>query len=117
MTSDDIKALRKELRCTMRELAGALDVAPALVVAWENEEQFPTKRLIKAMDRLRREGPTAVPRARRKRKRLPAASPWALLAEPELWNVFRKLLAHDELRRRVVELAEQYDDPGEDSAR
>jgi hypothetical protein len=36
-----------------------------------------------------------------------------VLADPELWRVVRKLLAHAELRKRVTELAAGYSDPAE----
>ena len=53
MERDDIKSLRRELRCTSRELAHALGVEAKLVLAWEDEQAFPTKRNIEAMNKLR----------------------------------------------------------------
>ena len=111
VTSEDIKALRKELRCTTRELAAALGLDHAVVMAWEDEEQFPTKRSIKLMERLRAEGPGSVPRKRRGRKK--GKDAMQVLADPELWGILRKLLVHEDLRRQVVELSSHYDDPND----
>ena len=111
MTADEIKALRKELRCTSRELAEAIGVDLAVVMAWEDEEMFPTKRHVKQMEALRARGPGAVPRKRRGRN--PTASPMKLLADPEVWSLFRKLLVHAELRERAIELGSHYPEPEE----
>ncbi len=111
MTPDDIKALRKELRCTTRELAEALGLELAVVMAWEDEEQFPTKRSIKMMEKLRAQGAGSVPRKRRGRKK--GQSPMQVLADPDLWTLMRKLLAHEDLRKQALELASHYDDPNE----
>lgn len=113
MSPDEIKALRKELRCTTRELAEALGLELSVVMAWEDEEQFPTKRSIKMMEQLRSQGPGAVPRKRRGRKK--RQSSMQVLADPDLWTVVRKLLAHEELRKQVLELASHYEDPTEDT--
>ena len=53
MTPEEIKALRQELSCTARELAGALDLEQDTVLAWEKGEQFPTKRYVDSMEDLR----------------------------------------------------------------
>ena len=60
MSPDDIKALRKELNCTARELAVALKVDQKEVMAWETGELFPTKRFVDQMRTLRDKGPSAV---------------------------------------------------------
>lgn len=111
MTAEEIKALRKELRCTSRELAEALGVELSVVMAWEDEEMFPTKRHVKAMGALRDKGPGAVPRKRR--GRAASGSPMKLLADPALWGLIRKLLAHAELREQALKLAEAYPEPEE----
>ena len=38
MSPDDLKALRKELSCTAKELAHALDLEQGTVLAWEKGE-------------------------------------------------------------------------------
>jgi transcriptional regulator with XRE-family HTH domain len=108
MSPEDIKALRKELGCTARELASALGVEQETVLLWERGELFPTKRFVTRMDELRRVGPTAIPRRKKGAK-----TPQAMLADPELWKLFRKLIAHPELRGAAMKLAEGYDDPAE----
>lgn len=113
MSPDQIKALRKELGCTARELGAALGVDQQTVLAWEREELFPTKRLCDAMAELRAKGPAAIPRKPR-RKGAPQ-TPMAALADPEVWRLLRKLVAHADLRAAVEELAEGYQDPAEEA--
>lgn len=109
MTGEDIKALRGELACTARELAGALGVEQEDVLAWERGERFPTKRHVDAMTKLRAAGPTAI--ARKPKKAAAAADPLRGLADPELWQLLRKLLAHPALRDEVRAIAARYADP------
>ena len=109
MAPEDIKALREELSCTARELAAALGLEQDEVLSWERGDLFPTKRLVGKMEELRKRGPSAIPR---KKKSAPA-SPHALLADPTLWRLLRKLIAHPELRTAVMKLAEPYADPAE----
>jgi transcriptional regulator with XRE-family HTH domain len=109
VTAEEIKTLRKELRCTSRELAEALGLELSVVMAWEDEEMFPTKRHVTQMEKLRTQGPGAVPRKRRGRGA--TGSPLKLLAEPEIWGLIRKLLVHAELREQVQKLAEAYPEP------
>ena len=108
---DEIKKLRQTLRCTPRELGEALGVDAKTVMAWEQDDQFPTKRYVDAMDQLREEGPGAVPRLRRGGRSNPPLM--QLLNDPELWRLFRKMLAHKELRDKAAKLAESYDDPSD----
>lgn len=110
MSPEDIKALRQELGCTARELAAALGVEQDAVLAWERGDLFPTKRLVGKMDELRQKGPSAIP----KRRRGPATSPFQAMADPALWRLVRKLVAHPELRAAVMKLAEPYADPAEE---
>ncbi len=111
MTPEEIKALRQELGCTARELSAALGIEQEAVLAWERAELFPTKRLVSKMEELRKLGPAAVPKQRRKSA---GGSPMAALASPELWKLVRKLAAHAELRAAVSKLAEAYSDPADD---
>ncbi len=109
MTPEEIKALRRELACTAKELAGALDLEQATVLAWERGELFPTKRYVDRMEELRKKGPGAVPR-----KAKGTANPVQALADPLVWELVRKLAAHKKLRDEVAKLASAYPDPAED---
>src|SRR5690606_17046797 len=95
MKPEEIQALRRQLRCTPRELAEALGVPLEVVMAWEDEQQFPTKRYIERMQQLRERGPDAI--VRRRGRGRAGDPPLKLLAEPELWAIFRKLIAYPEL--------------------
>jgi transcriptional regulator with XRE-family HTH domain len=114
MSPEAIKALRQELGCTARELAGALEVDQETVLAWERADLFPTKRHVDRMEDLRRRGPSAVPRKQRRRNA--PASPVHALADPALWRLLRKLIANAELRAAVEKLAEAYPDPADEPA-
>jgi transcriptional regulator with XRE-family HTH domain len=109
VSPDEIRALRKQLKCTMQELAAALGVAARTVIAWEDAEMFPTKQYIDKMKTLAEAGPSAI--VRKGRRRAEAGSPMQALADPELWRLLRKLIAHPQLRKKAEELSEAYDDP------
>jgi transcriptional regulator with XRE-family HTH domain len=113
MAPEEIKRLREELGCTARELATALGLEQETVLAWERAELFPTKRYVAKMEELRRKGPSAIPR--KPKRAAAAASPMAVLSDPETWRLVRKLVAHAELRREVARLAEAYPDPAEEA--
>jgi transcriptional regulator with XRE-family HTH domain len=115
MAPEDIKALRDALGCTARELAGALGLEQETVLAWERGELFPTKRFVGLMEELRRKGPASVPRIKSKKKSA-QGSPVELLADPEVWRLLRKVLAHPELRAAALQLADSYADPAEPTA-
>jgi transcriptional regulator with XRE-family HTH domain len=104
---DEIKALRKELACTAKELAGAIGVDQPTVLAWEKAELFPTKAFIDRMAELRTKGPSAIPRKARGAETDPLKS----LADPKVWELLRKIAAHKKLRDEVAKLAEPYPDP------
>ena len=105
MTPDDIKALRKDLACTAKELAQALGIEQATVLAWEKGELFPTKPFIDKMEALRARGPGAVP------KKAKGGDPMQQLGDPAFWEVVRKIAAHKKLRDEVVKMAAAYPDP------
>jgi transcriptional regulator with XRE-family HTH domain len=109
VTGDDIKTLRKELSCTAKELAAALGVDQATVLAWERAERFPTKAYVDAMIDLRAKGDGAVPR-----KSKAGGDPVKSLADPIVWELLRKIAAHKKLRDDVARLAEKYSDPAAD---
>jgi len=108
MTPDELKALRKELACTAKELAAALDLEQATVLAWERGELFPTKAYIDAMNALRARGPGAIPRKAK------GDDPLKALADPMTWELLRKIAAHKKLRDEVAKLAAKYKDPAGD---
>jgi transcriptional regulator with XRE-family HTH domain len=105
VTPDDIKALRKDLACTAKELAQAIGIEQATVLAWEKGELFPTKPFIDKMNALRARGPAAIPKKAR------GDAPMKVLADPALWELVRKLVANKKLRDEVVKLAAAYPDP------
>jgi len=109
VTPDDLKALRKELACTAKELAQALGMEQATVLAWENGEQFPTKPYIDAMEQLRERGAAAIP------KKSKGENAMKVLADPALWQIVRKLVANKKLRDEVAKLAASYPDPAHDT--
>lgn len=108
MTPDEIKALRRELACTAKELAQALGTDQATVLAWEKGDLFPTKASVDKMAELRARGPGAIPRKSK------GADPIKVLADPALWELVRKLAAHKKLRDEVQKLAAAYPDPAQD---
>lgn len=105
MTPDEIKALRKDLSCTAKELAAALELEQATVLAWEKGDLFPTKQFVGKMLALREKGPSAIPRKSK------GKTPMQALSDPLVWEIVRKLLAHDKLRAEVEKLAAAYADP------
>jgi transcriptional regulator with XRE-family HTH domain len=105
MTPDELKALRKDLACTAKELAQAIGIEQATVLAWEKGELFPTKPFIDKMHALRSKGPAAIPKKSR------GDAPMKVLADPALWELVRKLVSHKKLRDEVVKLASSYPDP------
>jgi hypothetical protein len=110
---DEIRALFVKLDCSSRQLADTLGVPHREVMDWEVEKRFPTKRHVARMKELAEEGPNAIApkRSATLRARREAASPIEALADPAVWAIVRKLLAHPAFRLRVAELARDYDDP------
>jgi transcriptional regulator with XRE-family HTH domain len=109
VSPDDIKSLRKDLSCTAKELAQALGIEQATVLAWEKGELFATKPYVDKMEALRAKGPSAIP------KKAKGEAPMKVLADPQLWELMRKLLAHKKLRDDVMKLASGYADPKDES--
>ena len=110
MTPEELKALRTELKCTAKELAGALSLDQATVMKWESGELFPTKKYVDAMETLRAKGPSAIPRKAKGAQ----PTPMRVLADPGLWELVRKLVAHKKLRDDVTKLAATYTDPSDE---
>ena len=109
MKGEDVKALRKELGCTAKELGAALGLDQATVMGWEKGDLFPTKVYVDQMNVLRSKGPGAIPR-----KAKAGADPVKGLADPQVWELLRKIAAHKKLRDDVAKLAEKYPDPAAD---
>jgi len=109
VTPEEIKALRKDLACTAKELAQAIGIEQSTVLAWEKGDLFPTKQFIDKMNKLRERGPAAIPKKAR------GDSPMKVLADPALWELVRKLAAHKKLRDEVTKLASTYPDPKDET--
>jgi transcriptional regulator with XRE-family HTH domain len=108
---DELKALRKELSCTAKELAGALGLEQSTVLAWEKGDLFPTKQFIDKMETFRAKGPSSIPR---KSKSANASNVALQLKDPLVWELVRKIAAHKKLRDEVAKLATSYADPAEE---
>ena len=106
MSPETLKALRKELACTARELAASIGTDQATVLAWEKGELFPTKAHVLRMQELQAKGPGAVVR-----KAKAGGDPIQALADPTVWALLRKIAAHKKLRDEVAKLADAYPDP------
>jgi transcriptional regulator with XRE-family HTH domain len=109
VTPEQIKQLRKELSCTAKELAGALELEQSTVLAWEKGDLFPTKQYVDKMEGLRLKGPGAIPK-----KSKGNVDPMKALRDPGVWELLRKLAAHKRLRDEVTKLAASYSDPAGD---
>lgn len=105
MTPEEIKQARVTLKCTAKELAAALDVEPATVMAWERGEMFPTKQYVEKLRGFLTEGPAAIP------KKAKGGDAYEQLRDPDVWALIRKLLAHPKLRAEVQKLAAKYEEP------
>ena len=106
VTSDDIKALRKELGCTARDLATTLGLEQKEVLAWEAGELFPTKRFVEQMKVLREKGPSAVLKTAKGK----VVAPTDRVSDPAFWGIVRKLMLHPAFYEQVSKLASGYGD-------
>ena len=111
MSPEEIKELRTELKCTARELGGALGVEQGVVLKWESGELFPTKKYVDQMAALRVRGPSAIPR----KPKGAQPAPMKVLGDPSLWELVRKLVAHKKLRDEALKLAAGYPDPADEA--
>ncbi len=105
MSPEELKKARAALRCTAKELALALELAPTTVAAWERGDEFPTKKLVERIAAMVEVGPTAIPRKAK------GQDPLAALHDPDVWMIFRKILTNPKLRAEVMHMAEKYEDP------
>ncbi len=119
MNPEQLRALLDELGCTPRQLADTLGVPHREVMDWQVEKRFPTKRHVQRMKQLVGQGPGALAPTRivARRAREQAGAPIEALDDPAVWGAIRKLLAHPDFRKRVLDLAEEYDEPGEDPSK
>jgi transcriptional regulator with XRE-family HTH domain len=107
---EDIRKLRKELECTARELAATIGVDAGEVMAWEQGERFPTKKIVADLERLRERGSGAI--VRNKKRKLPTSTRGSeRLADPAFWLLVRKLIDNPDLFDKARSLAEAYPDP------
>lgn len=111
MSPEEIKELRTALQCTTRELGEAVGVDQKTIIEWEAGRLFPTKKYVDRMLALKEKGPGAVP----KKARGASPSPMKVLADPALWEIVRKVVAHKKLRDEVTKLAANYADPNEEA--
>jgi transcriptional regulator with XRE-family HTH domain len=111
VSPEQIKELRKELTCTAKELAAALNVDHKEVMAWESGELFPTKRFVLQMETLRKKGASAIPRTPRGKAN--AVTGVARLADPKLWEIVQKLVTHPALFDQVLALSKTFGDSPE----
>ena len=142
MTGAEIKSLLDELGISTRQLAAKLDVPAPVVLAWQKEELFPTKRHVEAMRALRARitadlAPTPPELPSSTNTATPtntatttnaatttntattanaATTTFEALADPTFWRLVRKLLAVPALRREAEEAAAKYQDPAETGA-
>lgn len=115
MSPDELRQLREELQCTARELAATLGIESGEVTAWEQGERFPTKKIVFALAKLRSLGPVAISRKPKRRSPIPVKGA-ARLADPEFWQLVRKLVEHPELFDKVRQIADAFPDPAQSSA-
>ena len=108
MSPEELKAARRELACTAKELAQALGLEQRTLLAWEKGELFPTKQYIDKINELRTKGPSSIP------KKAKGKGPFEVLSDPSTWELFRKILAHKKLRDEAQKLAAAYEDPSDD---
>ena len=114
MSPEAIKALRQELGCTARELAGALGIEQDDGARLGAVDLFPTKRHVDMMEALRSKGPSAVPRKPR-RKSAPA-SPSTPSPTPACGASCASSSSTPSCGNAVQKLAEPYTDPADDPA-
>ena len=108
MQPEEVRELRKVLSCTAKELAAALEIDQATVLAWEKGELFPTKQYVERMRELEARGPSAIPRLAKGKANV---SPMVAMRDPAFWEIVRKIAAHEKLRDEVAKLAAGYPEP------
>lgn len=112
MSPTEIRELRANLKCTARELAATLGIDTGEVTAWELGQQFPTKKHVSDMDKLRLLGPEAISR-RPKRSSANVVRGIARLSDPMLWEIVVKLAENPDFFEKVKQLASAYERSGD----
>jgi transcriptional regulator with XRE-family HTH domain len=105
MEADDIRALRKRHRLSMKDLADHLSTEVSVVSAWESGTLYPTKKHVDLMKKLDMGPPP--PKAKR-------GLYDGFLSDPRAAAAIRKLLAHEALQEELLRLADKYDDPADE---
>ena len=105
MSPDELKQLRKELDCSLGELAASVQIDVKTLLEWEAGDTFPTKKHVDRLLALKSKGPTGVTR---RPKAKPALQGLDALEDPRLWAIVRKLATYPELLREVEALAAGY---------
>ena len=105
MEAEDIRALRKRLKFSMKDLADHLGTEVSVVSAWESGTLYATKKHVEMMKGL--EGSPPAPRPKR-------GLHDGFLSDPRLGPAIRKLLAHEDLQTEFLRLAEMFDDPADE---
>jgi transcriptional regulator with XRE-family HTH domain len=105
MEAEDIRALRKRLKLSMKDLADHLDVEVSVVSAWESGTLYATKKHVDLMKALSDHPPEP-------KTKLGLYE--GFLSDPRLLVALRKLLANDEMQEELMKLADRYPDPAEE---
>jgi transcriptional regulator with XRE-family HTH domain len=104
VTPEEIAQLRKDLGCTVAELAETIGLLPNQVRAWEAGDAFPTKRHTERLQRLREQGVGGSDRPGQ-----PAAPPTAVLDDARLWQIVRRLVENPSLIDKVQSLLDRHE--------
>jgi hypothetical protein len=80
------------------------------VMAWEQGERFPTRRMVADLERLRQRGSSAIVRNKKRPSPTPPKGS-ERLADPAFWRLVRKLIDNPELFDKAQSLAQAYPDP------
>lgn len=119
VSPEEIKQLRKDLKLSARQLADAIKAEPEDIWEWEKGERFPTKRFVSRMLGLKKKAAAPMnPNPMNPNKARPPnlepepdTDPLQKLADPALWELVRKLVAHPKLFASAAKLAAEYPDP------
>ena len=112
MSPTEIRELRVNLKCTVRELATTLGIDTREVTAWELGEQFPTKKHVLDMSKLSLLGPEAISRKPKRQSAL-ALRGIARLSDPMLWEILIKLTENPDFFEKVKQMAATYERSGD----
>jgi transcriptional regulator with XRE-family HTH domain len=113
VSPEEIKALRRELGASIKDFSQALGIEQTKLLAWETGSEFPTKRMVVAMQALSTTPKAGTPATGSRQAPLATEHADALgrLADPALWELLRKLMSYPELFQSCRKLAESFEDP------